>query len=586
MLVEVLGGDKEGSEEESERGRGSTVSVAASTVSVPVPEANQWEQRTRATWLHVQREERKPVEERTRENLYKGLGETTASLEQLNRISHRVDAETKKALRQSWKHCLRYAIQASIWLHCELARVGEAEPVEAFADLLRKFMVKHSDTLRQGGVCDSTIVEMIVKHIKRAQLPVDLFVPLVEDSDQYLDLDDKRRHRQRQNLLKLNLDLISCVLPFLAMSENLEELVGEERGKTTLDVKKASDLKSLAVYALQFCRDPRWQWEPSWTNAELSELSTSILASLLYGAKVARSQEEDQRDVSVFSATLNRNFPTLPLEIVERYSEIMLRVEAQTSLYAVEDNESAFDLTALLYTLHWLMTGMSYRSFVDQDYNLSEALFPVILHACKSSTQSMQYCGLQCLSLLLQEAPATVIKWHKSDLYSSLEKYLQHSETVMWSVAICTIVETYIVVEGKKNKNSERLLGLMENLVEQGEVMVSPRRFTLWFQTMSKLVPCLGVVSSCFFKRILSVLHRWLDLSIPGTDYGIGLQFIIVLVDHCWPAIQRYEQDVRGVITKIENTGMKEDALIVQTTTLLKEASQASKKISLAMADI
>ncbi len=81
--------------------------AAARLLEAGYAEAHGWEQSARGVWLRVQRESRKDVEDRSRDELTKVVVETTQLLEQLGKISHRIDAVAHKKLRSSWKHCAR-----------------------------------------------------------------------------------------------------------------------------------------------------------------------------------------------------------------------------------------------------------------------------------------------------------------------------------------------------------------------------------------------------------------------------------------------------------------------------------------------
>jgi len=459
-------------------------------------------------------------------------------------------------------------------VQCELGRGGVSEDSERFIGHFTRFLSRESDYLHEG-VFDSTNLETIISYVNSAKLPLTLFVPLVENPDQYID--DQGAHETLQRGLKLNLELVLSVLPLLQLKfEGEDPDPASDPDPSTEEAQQSEgDVRSLLLYALQFCRDKAWNWEPSWTNAELSDLGSAVLESLAYG-KLGAAEKGTRINLDVLAAALIRKFPKLHVSVAERYSKLMMRVESQSTLYSVEDNESAFEMTVLLHTLHWLMLGMGYRSYVDEDYTLSEDLMPVILHACNSSTQSMQYCGLQCLTLLIRSAPSTVIKWHRGDLYNSLEKFLQHSETTMWSVSVLAIVGTYLALEGKDNK-SEKLLDLMENLVEQGEVMIYPERYDLWFSAMGKLVPSLGALTCCFLTRILVVINHWLGLSIAKSDYNGALNFIIALVQHCWPAAEKHNQSIEDTIQNIAKRLPEKDALVAKVRKVLRKGVLAAR---------
>ena len=535
-------------------------------------ESQSWEKLAREIWLRIQRESRKDTQERKPEQLERLTVETIKSLNFLTSISHRIDAERNVRNATSWKHCARYTVQASVWIQCELHRSGFGKKSESFAAIFAKFLTKNSGTL-QKGVFDSTNLEIILSYLRNCKLPQDLFVPLVEEPEQYLD---RESQDQLQSGQKSNLELVASLLPLLQLKCEAE-LVEPPPRVSRPSVDSENDIRNLILYALQFCINEDWNWKPSWTNADMSNLGSSILQHLLYD-KISTPGSPSQVNLDVLSAALVRTHPTLHGLVVERYTKIMLKVESETTLYAVEDNESAFELTILLHTLNWLMLGMNFRSFVDEEYKLTETLFPIILHACNSSTQSMQYCGLQCLSLLIRSAPPTVIKWHKHELYDSLKKFIQHSETTIWSISMPLVVEAFIIIEGG-NTDSDRLLELMENLVEQGEIMIHPKRYSLWFKAMTRLVPSLGVLSCCFLKRIIAIFDLWLTSLSAGADCHGALKLMITVIEYCWPGMQMYEQSMRAVTHRISERVSEEDALIVKTRKALKDGIFASKSV-------
>ena len=331
------------------------------TTSESTAEAEDFESRARAVWLQVQRESRKDAHERKEERLGKLVAETKDVLERLTGIGHRIEAA--KAARQSWKHCTRYTVQASIWIQCELGRLGSQETSEAFADAFNRFLSRNGDSLDKG-VFDTTNLETIVAYVETFSLPVDLFVPLVESPEQYLDKGTQDKLLSGQ---ALNVKLVLAMLPVVKVRAS-------GTGELGLDLNAKRDVRSLVFYALQFCLTPSWTWKPSWTNAELSELGGEILETLMYGS-LGGAKEGDRVSAGALSAALARTFPTLHLLVVERYTKIMNKLEEEESLYlqVVEDPASAFQLTVLLHVLHWVMLGMSFRSFVDNDYSLSEA---------------------------------------------------------------------------------------------------------------------------------------------------------------------------------------------------------------------
>ncbi|QDZ20311.1 hypothetical protein HOP50_04g28290 [Chloropicon primus] len=526
-------------------------------------EAQESEAKAREVWLQVQRESRKDGTERSLEQLDKLVIEASRGLEHLASISHRIEAHTAKATRQSWKHSLRYTIQASIWIQCELGRVGLRSGSESFAELFDACFARNAESMDRE-VLDTTNFETILEHVDTCGLPVDLFVPLVEDAEQHLDrgLQDKLL-----GTLATNLKLVLILVPIVRLRDD-----GEGNPAPALGSKH--DIRSLFLYALQFCVNDSWHWKPSWTNPELSEMAASIIEKLVCSRQTGEANSLAPMDV--LAAALIRTYPRLHLLVVDRYTSIMRRLESQATMYAeVEDNESAFQMTTLLHILYWLMQGMTYRSFVDNDYSLSEDLFPVILHACNSSTQTMQYYGLHCLTLLIRSAPATVIKWHKDALYGCLGKYMQHSDTTIWSVGISAALEASIAIEGK-NKDSDRLLDLMESLVEQGEVMAGPKRFTLWLHLMARLVPCLGARSCCFLGRIIAILDRWLVLSGSGADCTGGKDFLLDLIEACWPGVHMHRAEIEGIVDRLAERLSQADVLAMRRK--FREGVDASRE--------
>ena len=488
-------------------------------------EAQDLERRTRELWIQTQRESRKELGERSHTRLVEATAE---SLHTLTSIRHRIEGETCKAARESYKHCIRYAIQASIWLQCELGRVGTPEESESFAGLFNKFLSRNRDSLDKT-VLDATNLDTILEYVESFGLPARLFVPLVDNPDQYLD---RSSHERALAGLELNLKLILTLMPVLRLkvdADGDEEPSAPPANAAAPKGPRRHDIRTLALYALQFCANDSWGWKPSWTNVDLSGLGAQILETLVYREL---DQQSPPASLPVLAAAVARTFPSLHSVVVERYAKAAQELEARSAGYAgAEDGESAFELTRLLHVLHWLMLGMSYRSFVDDDYSLSEELFPAILHACNSSTQSLQYCGLRCLSLLIRSAPATVVKWRAHEIYGSLGKFLNHSEAAMWAVGAPVVVEATVAIEGR-DKDSERLLSLLESLVEQGETLTSAERYEELFRLMEVTVRSTGCRSCCFLGRILTVLGEGLE---RAEDQALGLAR--TLVEHAWPAL-------------------------------------------------
>lgn len=552
-------------------------------LTVELTESEEWEQKARDVWLRVQRESRKSPEER------RGLSEqlledTRRALDYLSSISHRIEAEDSKTSR-SWKHCTRYTVQSSIWVHCELGKAGIRADSESFVEAFNKFLSRNWVTL-EGGILDATDLDTVIELIDASALPTALFVPHVEDPEQYIDQDALER---AQGGLVLNMKLVLTLLPLLKLrldAADGEDDVPAPAGGEGAPARPKPGIRGLALYALQFCFDSDWDWKPSWTSRELSDLGKGILERLIY-ASFSGGKGEERTSADILAAGVVRRFPELHRDVVDRYFRVAETLDAsRVSMFAAgEDNESACALTALLHTLRWLMLGMTYRSYLDEDYSLSEELFPVILHACDTSTQSVQYCGLHCLSLLIKSAPPTVVKWRKDSLYRCLEKFSQHSELTMWTIGIRVTVDASIAMEGK-DKESPRLLDLMENLVDQGEIMTSPERFELWFQLTTRVVPCLGARSCCFLGRMISVLDRWVVLCAFGTAGACdhALYFIMALVEHCWPGIGTHERGMEQVLGELSERLSKEDALIARTRKVLDEGLAASKEAAAAIA--